>query len=217
VESLELVVAWLTETLNTPVLDLSLIKQAQQHVESPRLMDIPASARLAELEFYLPLKQFHQEAFNQLLKTHQFPAKPPYQFGSLNGMLKGFIDLTFEYDGRFYVADYKSNHLGDDYHHYAFSSMDESMRDHDYYLQGLFYTVALHRYLKVRLPQYDFDKHIGGAVYLFMRGMHPDAAGKGVLHFLPKKALVLGLDALFNGEFPQEGETEQVQGGQDAI
>ena len=112
-------------------------------------------------------------------------------------MLKGFIDLVFEHDGRYYVLDYKSNWLGDDASGYDQENMTQSMRDHRYDLQFSLYLFALHRLLKSRIPDYDYDRHIGGAVYLFLRGSH--APGNGVCVQRPDKALMEQLDALFSG------------------
>ncbi|MCY7293964.1 exodeoxyribonuclease V subunit beta [Alteromonas sp. a30] len=204
---------WIADTLNTPLFASSFGANAKpdkaagddrDNTHNPRLIDISESQRLAELEFYLPLNALHQDAFNQLITSHGFPARTPYQFGQLSGMLKGFIDLTFEWNGRFYVADYKSNHLGNQFEDYAEAHLDAAMKEHDYYLQGLFYTVALHRYLQLRIANYDYDTHMGGAVYLFIRGMSENAKGTGVLHFVPQKSLVLGLDALFSGLAPHD-------------
>lgn len=197
---------WIEETLYAPLLLNS---------DELKLVDIPNASRIPEMEFYLPLSEVHENAFNQLLKTFQFPAKANYDFGlsngKLKGMLKGYIDLTFEHNGKFYVADYKSNYLGDDYTDYQAQSLDEAMRDHDYYLQALFYSVALHRYLSVRIANYSYQQHMGGACYLFVRGMHPAEKGSGVLHFLPDEKLVVALDGLFKGEvLVDNSETTEV-------
>ncbi len=88
----------------------------------------------------------------------------------LNGMFKGFIDLTFEHDGRYYVADYKSNWLGVDDAAYTEQAMEQSILDNRYDLQYVLYLLALHRQLKARLADYDYDRHVGGALYLFLRG-----------------------------------------------
>ena len=205
---------WIRETLHTPLLAPTGFST------SLSLAALEPTQKLAEMEFYLPLAQVHEAAFNQLLEAHQFPAQYPYRFdkghpskGVLNGMLKGYIDLTFEFEGRFYVADYKSNHLGDHFAHYQQPALIQAMQEHDYYLQALLYTLALHRFLSVSLPGYTYQQHIGGAWYLFIRGMHPEQPDSGetpdksteertekstgVLHILPSEALIMQLDNLF--------------------
>mgnify|MGYP006280799743 CR=1 FL=1 len=69
------------------------------------------------------------------------------------------------------------------------------MLDHRYDVQYVLYTVALHRLLQVRLPGYDYDQHMGGAVYVFLRGI--DQLNAGVHLHRPARALIEALDALF--------------------
>ena len=165
-----------------------------------KLSDLKPSARLVEMEFHMPLKQVSSKDFNSLINAYSQNVQRQYDFEQLNGMLKGFIDLTFEYQGRFYVADYKSNHLGDSFADYQPNALLKAMEEHDYHLQAIIYVLALHRWLKVSLPDYSYDTHIGGAYYLFLRGMSEDHPGAGVYHMLPEKNLIMSLDALFDGE-----------------
>ncbi|MGR9088931.1 MAG: PD-(D/E)XK nuclease family protein, partial [Gammaproteobacteria bacterium] len=116
---------------------------------------------------------------------------------TLNGMLKGFMDLVFEYQGKYYVADYKSNWLGHQDANYSQAAMEEAIRSHRYDLQYVLYLFALHRLLKSRMPDYDYDAHIGGSAYLFMRAIGAETAG---VHFeRPPRALMDDLDSLFKG------------------
>lgn len=116
---------------------------------------------------------------------------------SFNGMLKGFIDLVFEHEGRYFLLDYKSNALGDGDADYTRAAMAMAMLDHRYDLQYALYLLALHRLLKIRLPGYDYDAHIGGAVYLFLRGIAGPA--QGVFADKPPRELIEQLDVLFDG------------------
>jgi exodeoxyribonuclease V beta subunit len=130
-------------------------------------------------------------------------AMPRLSFATLRGFLKGFIDLVFEHAGRYFVLDWKSNHLGDTPSHYGQDAMAGAMRDQGYHLQYLLYLVALDRYLRHRLAGYDPDRHLGGAVYLFVRGVRPDwrdAAGAptGVFFHRPTTATIARLSALFD-------------------
>ena len=113
------------------------------------------------------------------------------EFDSLRGFLKGFIDLTFEHDGRWYIADYKSNWLGPDASYYGGDRLLQALAGEHYYLQYLIYLVALRRFLRQRLADYD-DACLGGAFYLFLRGM-PEA---GVYVARPDHALLDALDQL---------------------
>ncbi|UDI93637.1 exodeoxyribonuclease V subunit beta [Pseudomonas sp. IAC-BECa141] len=128
----------------------------------------------------------------------------------LNGMFKGFIDLTFEHEGRYYVADYKSNWLGVDDAAYTERAMEQSILDNRYDLQYVLYLLALHRQLKARLVDYDYDRHIGGALYLFLRGTR--APGGGVYFARPPRELIERLDFMFQGKPQPKAEPAWEQG-----
>ena len=128
--------------------------------------------------------------------------RPAVDDQRFNGMVKGFIDLVFEHDGRFYVLDYKSNTLGEDDSAYTRQAMGEVILEKRYDLQYVLYLLALHRLLKARLPDYDYDRHIGGAVYLFLRGVQGPSSG--VFADKPPKSLIAKLDALFDGDAGRE-------------
>jgi exodeoxyribonuclease V beta subunit len=121
-------------------------------------------------------------------------------FPALLGHLRGFVDLVFRRGERWYLADYKSNWLGPAPADYGAAALEHAMHEHDYVLQYHLYLVALHRHLALRLPDYDYGRHMGGAYYLFLRGMSPAyASGEGVLHDLPPRALIEGLSQLLAG------------------
>jgi exodeoxyribonuclease V beta subunit len=120
-------------------------------------------------------------------------------FYDLSGFMKGFIDLVFEHEGQYFVVDYKSNYLGPQAEHYQAVSLNEAMRQHDYPLQYLIYSLALHRYLKLRLPDYEPTKHLGGVAYLFIRGMSPEWGTAGVFFEHVPVEVLLALDELMSG------------------
>ncbi|NRA72592.1 MAG: exodeoxyribonuclease V subunit beta [Gammaproteobacteria bacterium] len=175
------------------------------------LRDLTMANKLVEMEFFMPLSPFNCEALNQILIKHDPLSKqaPPLTFGTVQGMLKGFIDLVFVVDGRYYVADYKSNHLGDHIEDYNQERLSEVMVDHRYDFQYQIYSLALHRLLKTRLPDYDFEQHFGGVYYLFLRGMtavvaaddeldlSPENANYGVFYNRPSQVFIEQLDTLF--------------------
>ncbi len=119
------------------------------------------------------------------------------QFRELNGYLRGFIDATF-FDGeRYFLVDYKSNHLGDRQVDYRPEALIESMIDHDYVLQYLVYSVALDRHLSRRLAGYDYERHFGGAYYLFLRGFAEEhEASCGVFFDRPDPEILRGVSEL---------------------
>ena len=120
-------------------------------------------------------------------------------FVPLRGFLKGFIDLVFCRDGRWYVVDYKSNRLGDHMASYSDAAMAEEMARHHYYLQYHLYVVALHRLLRYRIPGYDYEHHFGAALYLFFRGMAPvNGPRYGVFRDRPRRDVIEALSGLFD-------------------
>ena len=114
----------------------------------------------------------------------------------LTGQLTGFIDLICEYQGRYYVMDYKSNWLSD----YDHESMQSAMREHNYGLQYFIYSVVLHHYLKQRLPNYSYEEHFGGVRYLFLRGMDVEQPMQGVFVDKPSLEIIEGLSEVLSGE-----------------
>ena len=168
-----------------------------------RLATVAPERRLCEMEFYYPLANLRVDGLRRVLARHGYAVGPlgdmidKLEFAPLRGYMKGYIDLVFEADGRFYLADYKSNWLGGEPMAYRRPRLEEAMAREAYVLQYLIYTVALHRYLRLRLPGYDYERHFGGVFYLFLRGMSPERGGAcGVFHDRPAPALVRALDAL---------------------
>ena len=116
----------------------------------------------------------------------------------LNGLLAGFVDLVFEWRGRYHVLDYKTNWLGADLAGYRDAGLDAAMRTHHYPLQALLYSVAVHRYLRRRLRGYSPAQHLGDSWYVFVRAVGL-AAGAGVWRRRWPVALIEALDELFAG------------------
>lgn len=125
-------------------------------------------------------------------------SRPALGFDNLQGMLRGFIDLVFLHDGRFWVADYKSNWLGSDPGDYTGDAMERAVAEHRYDVQALLYAVALHRYLQLTVRDYDPDQHFGGIAWLFVRGMD-GTPGQGVWVRKPHGATLRRWDALLGG------------------
>ncbi|RQM65434.1 exodeoxyribonuclease V subunit beta [Aeromonas enteropelogenes] len=164
--------------------------------EPVRLRDLAPERKQVELEFFLPMGRVTAPALTALCQQHDPLSRgnKPLSFATVQGMLKGFIDLVFEWQGRWYLLDYKSNHLGMSPADYSRPALEQAMVEHRYDLQYQLYSLALHRLLALRLPGYDFDQHFGGVFYLFLRGM-PQG---GIFHTRPSRELVQGLDRLFS-------------------
>jgi exodeoxyribonuclease V beta subunit len=201
---------WLTDVLLAPFnveAEAEQVTETNTQTPSISLSKLSAKQVKVEMEFHMPLHEVKVSDFNRIINQYSKQHKRDYQFEQLNGMIKGFIDLMFEFEGKFYVADYKSNHLGDSYDSYHYSAMEQAMTGHDYHLQAILYTLALHRWLKYKLPNYDYHTHIGGAYYLFIRGMSQTEPGNGVYFVLPEKPMIEALDDLFSGK--PSSKTEQ--------
>ena len=152
------------------------------------------------MEFWFATSKADTQRLDQSIREFILPgaARPYLVPERLNGMFKGFIDLVLEHQGRYYVVDYKSNWLGEQDADYSTEAMNECVLGHRYDLQYALYILALHRLLKLRIRDYDYDTHMGGAVYMFLRGMHNDSQG---LHYArPERELIEQMDALFKSK-----------------
>jgi exodeoxyribonuclease V beta subunit len=181
---------WLPTLLHTPL--------ALPEGGSLALADLNNRRRYqAELEFWFEANQVDTQRLDQLVSryTLQGAARPSLPHNRINGMLKGFIDLIVEQDSRYYVIDYKSNWLGDTAIAYTPAAMRDATLQSRYDLQYAIYTLALHRQLRARLADYDYERHVGGVLYLYLRGV--DHAGHGVHTERLPFALIDAMDRLF--------------------
>ncbi|MBK2356905.1 exodeoxyribonuclease V subunit beta [Francisella hispaniensis] len=164
------------------------------------LKDIPNTKTLKEAEFYFPIanENLYKKNIIEILAEYRNQIIDYDEFASqkIFGMLHGFIDLIFEYDGKFYVADYKSNYLGDKLEDYNQQTMQEKNQSSFYDLQYLIYSVALDKYLRQNIESYSYEKHFGGVYYFYLRGMKD---GYGVYRARPNLEIINKLANLFNG------------------
>ena len=168
------------------------------------LADVQRGQYQSEMEFMFSATRVDVQQIDQLVCAHTLDgmSRPPLQRDRLNGLFKGFIDLVFEHQCQYYVVDYKSNWLGQGALDYTEDAMRRVMAEHRYDLQYVFYILALHRQLRARLPDYDYDQHIGGALYWFVRGIESDTGG--LWQDRPPRALIEALDRLFAGQPERE-------------
>lgn len=182
------VVQWLSAVVRTPLPGVQAPLQALAQV-------------LPEMEFWLPTGRLRAGEVDALCRQHLLPdqVRVPLPERELHGMLMGFADLVFEQDGRYWVLDYKSNHLGADGGAYHADALAAAMATHRYDVQAALYLLALHRLLRQRLgAQYDPAQQLGGALYLFLRGI--DGPERGVFTVAPPLPLLDALDALLERE-----------------
>ncbi len=158
--------------------------------------------RLNELEFYIPVSAPSADELKKLLSSYggfsEAASEGIRDASSIRGFLKGYIDMVFCCKGKYYIVDWKSNNLGNSIDLYSAGRLEEEMARHNYFLQYHIYTLALHRYLRLRMGEsYSYDRHFGGVYYLFVRGMSPKEPGSGIFYHKPDEALVTGLDDFF--------------------
>ncbi|WP_295406384.1 exodeoxyribonuclease V subunit beta [uncultured Thiocystis sp.] len=191
--------AWLEDFLVRPWV-LDGLPDAAGQPPTLALCDLAPERIQVEMEFWLESRAVQTRTLDRLVQTHCLAghSRPGIGADRLNGMLKGFIDLVFEHQGRYYVADWKSNWLGSDDAAYTPEAMREAILNARYDLQYVLYLLALHRQLRARLPDYDYDRHVGGAVYVFLRGGY--SASQGFFMDKPPRILIETLDRLFAGE-----------------
>jgi exodeoxyribonuclease V beta subunit len=209
----------LAQALSTPLGPLA---------DGLRLRDVAARDRLCELEFELPLAGGDRSAGSArparlsdvatLLRRHLGPgdvlAGYPDRLDALadesllRGYLTGSIDAVLRVGppqrSRYLVVDYKTNRLAPvdqplRVWHYRPQALAEAMLAAHYPLQLVLYLVALHRFLRWRQPGYDPQVHLGGGLYLFLRGMCSTTDPDGVLAWRPPASLVVELSALLDG------------------
>jgi exodeoxyribonuclease V beta subunit len=135
---------------------------------------------LPEMEFWLPADRIDAKEIDAHCRAHVLAGvdRPALADRQLHGMLMGFADLVFEHEGKYWVLDYKSNYLGEDDADYSGDALAHAMAHHRYDVQAAIYMLALHRLLKLRLADsYDPAHHLGGAVYLFLRGIKGPQSG----------------------------------------
>jgi exodeoxyribonuclease V beta subunit len=158
-------------TLDTPLLP---------GAGAPTLAALPAHALCTEMPFDFALGTVSLRRLREAC-----PFVPPTAQQTLRGLMTGQVDLVFEHGGRFHVLDYKSNRLGSGVRlsDYDGAALARAMtRDH-YRFQALLYTIALDRYLRQRIDGYRRERHLGAAIYLFVRavGIAPDTAPRAGL------------------------------------
>jgi exodeoxyribonuclease V beta subunit len=174
----------------------------QPGVDGLTLSRVGKKDRLTELEFYFPLQPINPKKLRKVFADYggagipaQFPDRvEELDFSPARGFMKGFIDLVFQFHGRFYIVDWKSNFLGNKVEDYSRDRMAMEMEESFYLLQSNLYVLALHQYLKKRLPDYRYRDHFGGVFYIFLRGVDPKTGDEfGIYRDFPREELVEAL------------------------
>ena len=178
-----------------------------------RLADVPLERRSSEMEFTLPLggesnrSRLRPESLGAVFSAFPSAAVPigygdrvaALGFHEVAGYLRGYIDLVVEHADRFFLVDWKSNFLGPAVNAYRRDRLAAAMTSHHYLLQYHLYVAMLDRYLRRRRPQYDYDRHFGGVLYVFLRGIVPGGNGEtGVFFDRPPARRIAALSRLIH-------------------
>ena len=203
----ETLIEWLQSCLETPL-------TGTDEQDSLKLSELTWANTLRETEFYFPMEHVKPRALSQLLSNYRNPNEDLNSTtiqlpgnNALQGMMHGFIDLVFHWEGKYYLADYKSNFLGNQFQHYNTDALSKNIRDNFYDLQYLLYSLALHRYLRLHISDYQPEIHFGGVFYLYLRGMSPDS-NHGVYYTPIHTTLLDELDTLFSSETDTASKSE---------
>jgi exodeoxyribonuclease V beta subunit len=202
----------------------TLWKMVQQVLSMPlerdqrnfMLKNISAQERRHELEFYFPLERITSAGFAHIFscagmfsKADDFAQRmQQLEFSPVRGFMRGFIDMVFRCEDKYFLLDWKSNYLGNSPEDYAQGALRKEMVNHYYILQYHLYAVALHRYLALRRPAYQYERHFGGVYYIFIRGIDSAHGPEyGIYRDRPAENLVTALSDYLDGsmEIQQHG------------
>ena len=166
------------------------------------LKKVDRSARISELEFTYRLNRLDPNRLRGIFtRCNGLPAEFSGNLGRLRfdpveGYLRGFIDLFFKFNGRYYIIDWKSNWLGNRPADYDEARMRASMLEHNYYLQAHLYVLAADLFLQTRVETYAYERDFGGVFYIFLRGIDHQNAKLGIFRQRPSERSIAALREL---------------------
>lgn len=155
-----------------------------------KLSEVQRQEELREMEFHFKAKQPSLENILKIIRSEEGALQIPKN--DIESYLTGFIDLIVRQNGKYYIVDYKSNYLGNSLADYSREHLKEEICNASYDLQYHLYTVALVKYLKSRMPDFNYEKDFGGVAYLFVRGMRK-GEDNGVWFHKPDEAVIQSL------------------------
>lgn len=164
------------------------------------LSSLSASDRMEEMEFLFP--SLSREVGNLKNRLPDGSKLKQYLSGldghgwedlESDGFITGFIDLVFRTNGRYFIVDWKSNLLNGRADGFEQAAVEEEMFDHHYILQYHLYVLAVHRFLRSRIPSYSYERDFGGVYYLFTRGVLP-STNRGIFYDRPSWGIVEKLE-----------------------
>jgi exodeoxyribonuclease V beta subunit len=161
-----------------------------------KLCDVKHEDRINELEFDFNMNDFEvKDVANVVGETE---VRINADLSKIKGVMNGKMDLFFRHEGKYYILDWKSNFLGFTLDDYLKANVEEAMTDSNYHLQYLIYTMASRLYLKNRIPDFNYDLHFGGVVYLFLRGIRNIENSGGIFTNKPTVDVLNRLETLIH-------------------
>jgi len=154
------------------------------------LSSVERNDEIREMEFHFPSSDADM---GEILSIIRKDSSSEIKKNSLQNYLTGFIDLTVRQNGKYYILDYKSNYLGDNIEDYQPEKLSKEIESANYDMQYHIYTVALKKYLKARIPDFDYARDFGGVGYLFVRGMRT-GSDNGVWWVKPSEQVINRLE-----------------------
>lgn len=184
------IVEMLTQVMQVPL----PVHQIHTNNQPFKLSELTWENRLTELEFDFPLKPFStQQIMNLSTEKVPFHLKA---YDEIEGIMNGKIDLFFKMHDKYYILDWKSNHIGDTIEDYTADKVSEAMSENNYHLQYHLYTLAASKYLTQCLPHFDYEKDFGGVIYLFVRGVRKGTE-TGIFLAKPEKENIATMEQIF--------------------
>lgn len=175
-----------------------------------QLKNVPYKDTLREMEFYFPSRSIDINLIRDVFirnagegETESIIAGSVGEDVSekIYGFMKGYIDMIFRYNGRYYIIDWKTNYLGSTYEDYCEDSLNQAMLKSQYFLQYHIYTVALTLHLNSKMENFDYERHFGGVYYLFLRGIDAgENSRNGIFFHKPAQSVIAGLIESFQIE-----------------
>lgn len=176
-----------------PVMQKMMENTAYSVISDLQLNRVSREEQLREMEFHFPSAGSSSEDLFRTIRDGIGGSTPlPLTH---RGYMTGFIDLIVQQGGKYYILDYKSNYLGDSRDNYGKEQLKQAMLDAGYDLQAYIYTVALVKYLRDRVPNFDYNRDIGGVAYLFVRGME-NGSENGVWFHKPDRDKVAEMEKI---------------------
>jgi len=168
------------------------VKISNMDGEDFSLNEVINDKKLPEMEFFFSIDRHQKSQITRLIPEIEFTTDP-----EIEGLIHGFIDLFFEHNGKYYIIDWKSNFLGNRLEDYNQEGLVAGMKGSNYYLQYYLYTIAVKRYLSHKLPNFDYERDFGGAIYVFLRGVRKNDNSTGIYFDRPLKERIEALELVF--------------------